>query len=825
MTLRRLAVGVALASGLLLLAAGLWTRRLARGPGFPSGQVRVAGLAAPVTVLRDSLGIPHIWAGSAPDLHFAQGWLTASDRLWQMELLRTVAAGRLSEIFGPATLDTDRFLRTLGMRRAAEAGVAVLGEEERGVLGAYVAGVNAAIDSWTGPLPPEFLILGVEPEPWTLADALSLEKVMAWDLAEYEESLSQTEAHARLGPEAFRRIAPGYPEWAPTIVDGWPEGGRERLLYAERARPGAPVRPDSSSPLASRESSPESPASPGGSGPPEASALVRLAELARPPSGARRFLELGAAAVASNSWVVGPGASRSGKPLLANDMHLALNQPTLWYLVGLHGPGVDVVGMSLPGAPGVIAGHTAGVAWGFTNAYVDDADLFLERVDPSDSTRYLTPEGTRPFEVREEVVRVKGQAPDTVHVRATRHGPIITPVEARAGGHLMALRWAALDPSRSTRAFIRLNRARSAEDVVAALPDFTNPHQNVVFADTAGAWGYWMAGRVPLRRSGRPPVLPVPGWTGEHDWVGDLPFADHPHAVVPAGSSRSEEFIVTANNRQSGDTVSDLITNGTWADPYRAIRIRERIEQGGPHDAASMLAIQLDVESTFARRHLPTAVDAFRAAGLLEEADTLAAWNTRAERESRASTLFHRWIRALLTLEKGRLYDSPGGYYPEKTLDRHLSSGTIPADRTAAAARVSVDAEGAVAPWGEVHRLTIDHPLAGVVLLARVLGFGRNGIPRAGTPHTPNVGRFTGNVPPFVVTHGPSQRHVVDLADPDGAGGFILPGGQSGYPRSPHAWDQFDRWEEGVLVPLPLARASVEARTTVRLTLVPLEPR
>lgn len=798
---RRIAVVSAVFVGLVAVLTASWLLRLRRGPVPAEGELGLPGLEAPVTVLRDSMGIPHLWAESEEDLFRAQGWVTASDRLWQMESLRRVAEGRLSEVFGATTLASDRFLRTLGMARAAAWTEAELRPEERRLLEAYVEGVNARIRAWRGALPPEFVLLGVDPEPWTLTQLLSIEKVMAWDLAAYGGDLSVAEARAELADSAFEVVRPGYPAWAPTIVDGWPAGGRADWLSTAdglgpadgAARSGAPLAP---------------PVDPG--------TLATLARGARAPDAVVPFLEAASISHASNAWVVGPGRSRSGRPLLANDMHLGLDAPPIWYLVGLHAPGLDVVGVSLPGTPGVIAGHNRAVAWGFTNASLDDTDFFVERLDPSDSTRYRTPEGSRPFETRTEIIRIGGRGgearADTLVVRESRHGPIVSDVGDRAGHELLAVRWAAHDPGRTVHAVLALDRARSAADVVEALRDFTNPHQNVVFADTAGAWGYWMAGRVPIRASGAPPILPVPGWTGEHDWVGVLPFEEHPHVLAP-----SEGFVVTANNRQSRADGSGRVAQ-RWADPYRAIRIRELLEASERHDAGSMLAVQMDVGSAFARRHRERAVRAFRDAGLEALADSLAEWDRRADRASRASTLFHRWIEEVRAGERRQLYGSERGYYPRSAVDRSLVEGRVTPEDAVAAARRSADD---FVPWGEVHRLSIGHPLGEVPWLGPLFGFGRRDIPRAGSPHTPNVASYGGRSLPFRVTAGPSQRHVVDLGDVDGAGGFVLPGGQSGLPGSPHAWDQLPLWRSGGLVHLPLARAGVQARTLSTLTLVP----
>ncbi|NIY41627.1 MAG: hypothetical protein GWM92_20035 [Gemmatimonadetes bacterium] len=502
---------------------------------------------------------------------------------------------------------------------------------------------------------------------------------------------------------------------------------------------------------------------------------------------------------ASNAWVVGGKRSRSGLPIVANDMHLGLDAPTLWYLIALHAPGIDVVGMSLPGAPGVVAGRTRGVAWGFTNGSVDDSDFFVERVDSADPSRYLTPGGSAPFDLRTEVIRVRGGDDDTLRVRSTRHGPVITPVEARAGSELLAFRWVGHEPSTTAAAILEMNRSTTAEGFLRGLSRFSNPHQNVVFADTAGRFGYWLAGRVPLRAGGDVPLLPVPGWTGEHDWVGWLPFEEHPRVVNP-----DRGYVVTANNRQSRDSVSVLASGGSWAPPYRAQRIEERILARRVHDAASMAEIQLDVESAFAARYRTRAVDAFRGAGLDSAAAALEGWDLRATRESREAALFYAWIEETRAGLRRHLYGGEPGYLPLRAVERLLEG------RVADAGEIPIGAAGRALdgvggrPWGEIHRLVLDHPLAPVPVLGRILGFGRGPVPREGAHFTVNVASFPATSPPFTTTSGPSQRHVSDLADPAGRGHFVLPGGQSGWPAGPHSWDQLRLWIGGELVPLRL---------------------
>jgi penicillin amidase len=763
----------------------------------------VEGIGAPVEILFDSLGVPHIWAQSIPDAYFGQGYVHATHRLWQMELFRRVSQGRLSEIFGEAAVGTDRFLRTIGLGRAARGSLELLSPEFVSQAEAYAAGVNRALETWDGPLPPEFLLLRAEPEPWTVPLVVALEKIMAWDLAEYQAAMGMGRAREALGDSAVVDLLPEYPEWGVTIVDGWPEAGTGQADDRVGPPPAGPVG------VAGREGAQVIPPLPldTGKGPVFASL----------PEYTARFLELGSISRASNSWVVGGDRSRSGKPLLANDMHLGLDAPNIWFLVGLHAPGMDVVGMSLPGAPGVVAGHSDAVAWGFTNAYVDDSDLFLERIDPSDSSRYLTPWGSEPFQVREEVIAVRG-GDDVLHtVRSTRHGPVV--VEAEPGGspEVVAWQWVGFQPARTLEAVVAMNRAPSAQAFVEALADFGNPHQNVVFADTAGDWGYWMAGRIPLRASGRPSSLPLPGWTGAHDWEGTVPFSQHPHVLSP-----ERGYVATANNAQGRDSVANLVTSGGWARPYRAGRISELIEAREAHDAGTMADMQMDLVSRFALRYRSRVAGAFRAAGLEAEATRLEAWDGSAALSSREAALFHAWIRSMSTRLRQDFYDGGGGYFPLYMVEKVLDSRPGPDSLEVLAAREAATAADDRA-WGEVHTLTLDHPLSGIPVLSGLAGFGRDRIAREGSTHSLNVSWFSGSRPPFVSTHGPSQRHVVDLADLDGSGGFILPGGQSGYPRGAHAFDQLPRWLSGELWILPLSRERVEARTVARLRLVPTQ--
>jgi len=784
-----------LASMVALVAVGLvlGLDRVRTGPDLPAGTAAVPGLRAEVEVLWDSLGIPHIFAGTIEDAYRAQGMVHARDRLWQMEFFRRVAAGRLSEVLGEATLDSDRFLRTLGMGRVAERAVGTLDSETREYLEAYTEGVNHAIEHWRGPLPPEFLVLRFRPEPFTIEDALAIERIMAWDLTSYGKDLNEASLIAALPPELYARVRTADPPGGTTILGGL-RGLGSPTEPAHGA--GASMEPEVSPPASALSGS-----------------LPQLLAAARAPEALPPLLNAASASRASNAWVVGGERSASGSPLVANDMHLALNRPTLFYLVGLHAPGLDVVGMSIPGAPSVVAGRSGAVAWGYTNANVDDTDFYLEQVDPTDTTRYMTPEGSEPFRQRVEVIRVSGRdLPDTLVVRETRHGPIMTPVEARLGGELVALRWVAHDDSSSVPAVMKMNRAEGVEEFIEALRGFRTLHQNVVFADTAGRWGYWMAGRVPLRGTARPPVGVLQGWTGEGDWQGYLPFDEHPHAREPEAG-----FVVTANNRQSADSIGDLISPGLWAPPYRAEQITRLVEGSAQHDVASMHAIQLDVVTLRGVRFRQDAAEGFREAGLNDVADLLEVWDGEASIDRIEPTLFQGWYDGVRRALGREVWGPGGGSVGAPAVDRWIAEG-LPEGVSAAAAGEAMDGTGAV-PWGDLHTLRLDHPLSAVPILQRLFGFARSGIPIPGTGETVRVASYSRTGEGLVVTHGASQRHISDMGEP--AGHFILPGGQSGYPASPHADDQLTGWLGGELVALPLTRSSFEQVPHRRWLLVP----
>ncbi|MEI7772846.1 MAG: penicillin acylase family protein, partial [Chloroflexales bacterium] len=560
--LSRLGRTVSITAGVVAgLAAGGVAAALRRPLPRVSGSAPLRGLSANAEVRRDRWGVPHIYADTNADLFAALGYVHAQDRLWQMELNRRTGLGCLAEIFGPVALSSDTYIRTLGFARVVRREVGLLDDHTRAILTAYVRGVNACVAALGSRLPLEFSILGITPRPWDLADILVWPKMMSLSLsANWTSELLNARAVAALGVERAAAIAPRYPDDAPITV---PAG----VTYD----------------------------------PALGAAALRMMADAAPFTGAPGGPQ------GSNAWVVGGSRSVSGRPLLADDPHLNLGLPGIWYLAHLEGGDYHATGGTFPGTCGVVIGHNRRVAWGVTNGMVDNQDLYIERFDPADPLRYRwRGEWLRAETVREEIV-VKGQAaPSVVDVRVTRHGPVIDPIISPEPGPLarpvdvaesyregLALRWTALEPAPDiARAILGLNSAGSWAEFRAALIDWDVAPQNFVYADVDGHIGYVLAGKLPVR-TGSDGQLPVPGWDGAHEWRGCIPPEALPSAYDPPGG-----MLVTANNRPANsDYPFHDALKGEWLNPYRAARISEMIIAEERHDPRSFARIHHDERS------------------------------------------------------------------------------------------------------------------------------------------------------------------------------------------------------------------------------------
>jgi len=813
----RLAVAVPAALavlGLALLAA--W--RLAAAPAV-RGEMVLAGLDAPVRVVRDATGIPHVFAASRRDAFRALGLLHTQDRPWQLEMNRRIVGGRLAEVLGPDALDTDRFVRMLGVRRHAERIFDTLDAETRESLRAYAGGIEEGIARLRGrpwQLSPEFLLLGVRPQPWEPADSIGWATMMAWDLSgNHGTELLRLALLERLSPQQV-----------------------DELLETDPPEPLPDPRPLY-----------------GGGG------LARGTAAALAGAIARALPATSLDGLGSNNWVVDGTRSASGKPLLANDPHLALSAPALWYLAHLSAPGLEVIGATLPGLPYVVVGRSDRIAWGFTNTAPDSQDLYLEQVDPADPGRYRTPQGWARFETRRETIRVKGAADVELMVRETRHGPVISDVLAPArqtlaahglDSHVLSFAWTMLGAEDLTvRAGLRLNTATDWPSFLAALRDFRGPQQNVVYADVDGRIGFVAAGTVPIRRAdnvlaGR---LPAPGWDARYDWIGTIPFEQLPRVEQPP-----DGVVVTANQRIVSEDYPYRIAS-EWALPYRSDRIRRRLDARPKHDADSFAAIQADVASPAVGEMLPVLLSARARSPLGEQAlAMLRDWSAALEpgapalAADRAEPLIAvAWIDRLrrevfidevgpqlfAQLERHRVRHralqramTPGGDArwcddvstpAQETCDDMLTR-SLEATVMELAARHGSDPTR----WrfGEAHPAVSSHrPFGRHWLLSRLFDLRT---PAGGDPSSINVARHDpwDAADPLAVHWAASLRAIYDLADPD-ASRFMISSGQSGHRLSPHYGDLARRWSAVQYLPMVTSRERIEREAADVLTLVP----
>ncbi|MEA2608146.1 MAG: penicillin amidase, partial [Chloroflexota bacterium] len=524
---------------LVIAVVGLLAQVTARAIPQENGTVQVHGLVASASVVRDAAGIAHITADTPRDLFFTQGYVHASERMWQMEVWRHISAGRLAELFGASQLDTDRFIRTLGWRLAAQRDLDAVAPATRAILDAYTAGVNAWLDGHHDALGLAFLATGDKPEPWTDLDTVAWGKVQAWNLGgNFNTEVFRYLADSALGdPARTDDLFPAYRHDAPVITPtGLPGSGGAGSRPTSLGRPAGDTASTARVPIATSASL----------DPAQVSAWQSVAGLGQ---AAMQIAGLDAAAglasdhgVGSNNWVVAPSMSATGGALLANDPHLGISMPSIWYMNGLHCRTItvacpyDVAGVSFPGVPGVVLGHNARIAWGATNVGPDVQDLVVEAVDPANPADYLHLGTSIPFDVRHEQIKVKGSTPVDLEVRSTMHGPILNGVEPRlAAAPLMALRWAAtIEPDRTLEAILGLDTAANFKEFRASLALYGAPAQNFVYADVDGHIGYQLPGYIPIRsnpddRGDRP----VRGDDGSGEWTGRIAYDDLPWQLDP----------------------------------------------------------------------------------------------------------------------------------------------------------------------------------------------------------------------------------------------------------------------------------------------------
>ncbi len=767
------------------------------------GGVELAGPDAEIEILTDRWGVPHVFATSAADLYFAQGYLHAAERLWQLDFTRRAAQGRLAELVGEPGLPLDRFFRTLGLGRIAKKKAKDFDDESRAVARSYLAGIQAALT--TLPPPTEYQLLGATPEfpdslDESIVDGISISLMMSFQLsANWQFELLRAELAAHLGPERARELSPLIGPEAPNVAVSSP-------------------------------------------GFPNVSQQFRDAAYG---AGIRRGM-------GSNNWVVAGSRTTTGMPLLANDPHLMVQMPAIWMEMHLASPDIEVAGVSLPGLPGITIGHNRRIAWGYTNTQSDVADCYVERLS-LDGKQYEFKGKWHKVRTIREKIYVRGEKKPRIHeVRETRHGPLIT--ATIAGGtqpevvegritETVALRWIQTDLTISQRPVMMLNRASNWEEFRAAAREWPIAGQNMVYADVDGNIGYQFTGTVPIRAKGSG-VAPVPGWTGEYEWKGTIPFDDLPHTFNPAPG-----FVATANHRLVDVDYPYHLTHD-WEMPHRARRIVALLTAKEKLDHEDFKAIHMDTFSGIAAELVPL----FLQAEIAGERETEAikhveTWNLRLDVEEIGAAIFNAWFarvaEAMFAERLGpQLYEE---YFPRKSWTTNWAYDAVRnileapqafwvggdgADNAAQRDRLVgqaltaaiADLEARLGPdmtewrWGRLHRVHFKHILAGPIPPLDELfsagpfevGGGDDTVNR-GVLH-PSEGFADGAIA--------SWRQILDLGDFDRSLGVITTG-NSGNPASPHFADQAPMWATGEYHPLPFTRAAVEAAAEGTLVITP----
>jgi penicillin amidase len=865
---------------LALIATGLviWTVRRS----FPhyGGALSVPGLTARVTVHRDAYGIPQIFAATAADLFKAQGYVTAQDRFWEMDVRRHITSGRLSELFGASQLATDAFLRTLGVRRVAEQEWRLISPEARAHLQAYADGVNAWIadhggDGASATKSLEYAVLGLSNRDYRVArwdpiDSIAWLKAMAWNLAgNVDDEVNRATLLAEgLSRDQIAELYPPYPARNRPIVERGGVVGGAFDASAGAARDGsAPTSPGAVTDTAWRQAAP---------------ALAAIGATIRELPAPLAHLGDG---VGSNSWVVSGALTDSGKPLLANDPHLGTSIPGIWYQVGLHcNCAYDVEGFSLSGLPGVVVGHNDRIAWGLTNLGADVTDLYLEKVD---GNRYFDGAGWRSMDAREEEIRVAGGEPVTITVRSTKHGPLLSdrwrpvqviaalppldpsgsplstvapaatpsldpaapgvPPTAASASYAVSLRWTALEPGRSVEAVFALDRAGDWTQFRAAAALFEAPPQNLVYADVDGNIGYQAPGRIPVRGKGDG-SWPAPGYDPAYDWRGYVPFAALPNELNPPGG-----MIVTANQAVTGSGYPYLLT-GDWAYGYRSQRILDLLKERDAHGkltVADMRTIQFDNRNAFASELVPALLAAPLGDqdSLARARDLLTGWDFQQPaatpaRTSAAAAFYNATWRHLLL----RLFDEfPPDLLPTDEHMWEVVRTLLPAptsewwDNKSTSDREAMDdiLVGAMADaveeltdrlgadpddwrWGDLHTTTLANDTLGRSGIAPVEWlFNRGGVKAAGGGGIVNATSWSAS-DGYQVVIAPAMRMIVDMSNLDKSR-WVQLSGNSGHAFHPNYADQIEAWRTGRDTAMRWSRPAIESAAKHTLTLLPAD--
>lgn len=779
---------------LILVAAGAvvvwfqWT--VSRSQPQISGTVTLDGIDDQIEIIRDVYGVPHIYARNEPDLFFGMGYAMAQDRLWQMEIFRRLGLGRLSEVFGEEFVEIDRYFRILSANKKR----IQIPKDFAFIPESFLAGINAYQQSRQNRLPLEFKLLGYHPESWGLDDIIAIFKILNWGLSiGWKVDPVAAQVLKKVGEEKFKEAFPAASGDAPLII------------------------PEKSQDMAG-----------------ETQAILRVFQAVQQWT---RF----SPSAASNNWVVSGQRSVTGKPILANDTHMGLSNPSLWWEVHLVCPSINVAGFAIPGLPGIPVGHNRHMAWGVTNVMVDDVDFYREKLNPANPRQYWYRDHWQDMASSVQTIRIKGHDPVKIEILLTRHGPIISDGTASGRTQALAARWAVNEIDEPLRASYLLMKVRDINDIVHALQYWQAPGQNFVFADIYGHIGYWSCAAIPIRAKGSG-LLPVPGWSGEYEWKGYVPFDKKPHAIDP-----DEGFIASANNKVSANTYPYTISR-YWEPIDRIQRIRRLITAKNKLSVADIQQMHMDVFCPLAAEITPQIIrvirERFPATQTQKLRNTLEGWDYQMSADSVAACIFEVTYRRMLeNIFKDELGPNLFGRYLELTIfpPRALrqivktkSSTWIDNVKTVETENLEDIVEKSLRQaldelgnslgedmdrwtWGRLHTLTFEHVLARKKPLDRIFNLGPFPVP--GSHLTVNKQQYN-YVEPYLVKDGVSQRMIVDLSAP-GAALHVLPTGESGLLGNPHNDDQIDLYLNGKYHPAWMAREDIERNTEATLVLVP----
>ena len=764
--------------GILIIIILFWSWLQHPLPKY-EGEIQLEGLTSSVDVFFDEWAVPHVFARDEEDLFYAAGYLAARERMFQLSTVALAVRGELASAFGDELLSTDIYLRTWRIHDTAKKMVAAMDINNKSIYNSFCNGINFRIKEIKNDPPIEFKILGISPPLWDPTIVAGYERMMAHEMqGSWQPEIVYGAIAAYFGEEKLAEIIPGYDDDKPTI---------------------AAIKYDQFKPL--------------------------FDAIINQEFSLRDLLGKHNADIGSNNWVLSGTRTASGKPLLANDPHLAYTQPPRWFEMHLKGGRFDVSGVCIAGIPVPVIGQNKHVAWGFTNTMVDDVDFFIETINPTNENEYLHDNKWKTMKVLKETIPLHSGQDTTIVIRLTHHGPIISDIHPllRGSKEVMSMSWTGHWVTREMDAWVGVNTMKSWDDFSNAVEDFGVPGQNIVYADINGNIGWRPAVFVPIRKEGFS-MVPRPGNDSQYDWRGKVPYSKMPFLFNPEGG-----YISTANNKTIGSDFPYYIS-GLWADPSRAEQIKNRLDTLGNATVEDMKSIQLDLTSQFAKEITPYILDVEKGnetGNLARAFKYLREWNGIETVDSEAALIFHafmrnltinlygdelsllgenyldaytglkylvhRNIREILKTRKSSWIDNIESKMKIETLDEILYLSVVDAIQDIEN-RYGINRSNW--KWGDAHSVTHKHMLSKVRILNWLFDFSVGPFRSGGSDKTPNAGGYSFH-DPYYQTSGASMRRIVDFSNLNETQ-FILPTGQSGISNSPHYRDQADLYHNGL---------------------------